>query len=98
MSWNSSGWRGRVTLGALVLLTFAILLWPITRITMPAADWSSGAGVGEQLRWVDAGERVASRILLAALALSVFGRPRLILPIALACVGTGLFWIYSNMP
>jgi hypothetical protein len=98
MPWNSSGWRGRFTLGSLVLLSFAILFWPITRITMPTADWKTYAGVGEQLRWVGAGERVALRILLAALALSLFGRPRLILPIVVACVGTGLFWIYSNMP
>jgi hypothetical protein len=99
MPWNSSGWRGRVTLGSLVLLSFAIMFWPITRITMPAAaDWQNYAGVGEQLHWVDAGERVALRILLAALALSLFGRPRLILPIVVACVGTGLFWVFSNIP
>jgi len=97
MSWTSSGWRGRVTLGSLVLLSFAILLWPITRITMPAGDWSTYAGVREQVHWVDAGERVASRILLASLALSLFGRPRLILPIVVACVGSGLFWIFSDM-
>ena len=98
MPWNSSGWRGRITLVSLLLISFAVLLWPINRMTMPAADWGSGAGVGQQVWWVDAGGRVAGRILLGALALSLFGRPRLILPIVLACVGTGLFWIYSNMP
>jgi hypothetical protein len=98
MSWSESGWRGRITLASLVLLSFAVLLWPINRMTMPAADWSSGAGVGQQVRWVDEGERVALRVLLAALALSLFGRPRLILPIVAACVGTGLFWVFSNTP
>jgi len=98
MPWNASGWRGRVTLGSLALLSLAILLWPITRITMPSANWQTYAGVGEQLRWVDAGVWIALRILLAALALSLFGRPRLILPIVVACVGTGLFWIYGNIP
>lgn len=98
MPWKTSGWRGRITLVSLLLISFAVLFWPINRMTMPAADWGSGLGVGQQVRWVDAGERVALRILLAALALILFGRPRLILPIVVACVGTGLFWIYSNMP
>jgi hypothetical protein len=81
-----------------MLLSFAVLLWPITRITMPAADWGSYVGVREQLQWVDTGEKVALRTLLAALALGLFGRPRLIVPIVLACAGTGLFWIFSNIP
>ncbi len=98
MPWKSSGWRGRLTLVSLMLLSLAILLWPINRMTMPAADWSSGVGVGQQVRWVDAGERVGLRVLLAAFVMSFFGRPRLILPIVLACVGTGLFWIFTNMP
>jgi hypothetical protein len=98
MLWNSSGWRGRVTLASLVLLSFAVLLWPINRMTMPSADWSSGVGVGQQVRWVNSGERIALRTLLAAFILSLFARPRLILPIILACVGTALFWDFSNTP
>ena len=75
MPWNSSGWRGRVTLVSLMLLSFTVLLWPINRMTMPAADWSSGIGVGQQARWVDAGERVALRVFLAALV-SVYSDDR----------------------
>jgi hypothetical protein len=98
MPWRSLGWRGRVTLGSLVLLSFAIVLWPIDRMTMPAANWGSGVGVGAQMRWAEAGERVASKVLLVAFVLSLFGRPRLILPLVLGCVGTEAFWIFSNMP
>jgi hypothetical protein len=98
MSWKSMGWRDRVTVLSLLLVSLTVLLWPLTRITMPTADWRSGAGVGEQMRWVAGGEKVALRTLLAALILSLCGRPRLILPLVLACVGTGLFWIFSTIP
>ena len=50
------------------------------------------------MHWVDAWGRAALRILLAALVLSLLGRPRLVLPIVFACVGTALFWIFSNIP
>jgi hypothetical protein len=55
-------------------------------------------GVGREVQWADAWERGAVRILLVALILCLFGRPRLILPIAVSCVGAALFWFFSNMP
>jgi hypothetical protein len=98
MPWKSSGWRGRVTLASLVLISLAVLLWPVMMVLMPAADWVSGAGVGHQVQWVYARAGVASILLLAALLLGLFGRPRLILPIVVACIGAGLFWLFSTMP
>lgn len=85
--------RSTLTLASLVLVSFAVLLYPIDRLTMLRI-----VGSGQQVRWVDAGERIALRVLLVAFVLSFYARPRLILPIALACVGTGLFWVFSNVP
>jgi hypothetical protein len=98
MKTEPGNWRGNVTLASLVLASVAILLWPICRVLMPRADWQSGAGVGHQVQWVDSWEKCAVRILLIALILCFFGRPRLIMPIAVACVGAALFWDFSNMP
>ncbi len=98
MKTEPGNWRGGVTFASLVLASVAILLWPISRVLMPRADWGSGAGVGHQVQWVDSWERFAVRILLAALIVCFFGRPRLILPIAFACVGGSLFWHFTNMP
>jgi hypothetical protein len=98
MKTEPGNWRSRVTLASLVLASIAILLWPICRVLMPKADWQTWAGVGHQLQWVDSWEKVAVRILLVALILCFFGRPRLIIPIAVASVGAALFWVFSNIP
>lgn len=98
MKTGPGNWRGHVTLASLVLASVAILLWPISRVLMPRADWSSGAGVAHQVQWADSWEKYAVRILLIALILCFFGRPRLIMPIAVACVGAALFWDFTNMP
>jgi hypothetical protein len=92
------GWRGRATLLSLVLVSLAVGLRLTTMLHMPSADWQSGAGVGYQVAWVYARARVALYALLAAFVICFFGRPRLILPIATACIGTGLFWLFSTMP
>jgi hypothetical protein len=92
------GWRGRATLLALMMVSAAVLLWWVTMLKMPAADWKSGAGVAHQIAWEYARVRVAFYALLAALVVCLMGRPRLILPIIVACVGTGLFWLSTTMP
>jgi hypothetical protein len=92
------GWRSRFTLLSLALVSLAILLWLLTMLRVPGADWRSGVGVGQQVTWVYTRAKAALCALLAALILCLFGRPRLILPIGLACVGTGLFWLFSTMP
>lgn len=93
-----SDWRSRLTFLSLALVSLVVLLWPAMMVLMPRADWGSGVGVGHQMDWVKAWERVAFRTLSAALVLGLFGRPRLILPIAVACVGTAMFWLFSTMP
>jgi hypothetical protein len=93
-----AGWRNRISVSALVLASVGALLWPITRIVAPKADWSSYVGVAQQLHFVESWEKVAVRTLLVAFVLCFFGRPRLIAPIAVACIGTTLFWAFSNMP
>ncbi len=93
-----TGWRGRVTLLSLVLVSLAAMLWLVTMLYMPGADWRRGAGVAHQIGWEYARARVALYGLLVALVFCLFGRPRLILPIAVACIGTGLFWLFSTMP
>lgn len=95
---ESLGWRNRVSVSSLVLACLGALLWPITMMLAPKADWRSYVGVAEQVQFVESWERVAVRTLLVALILSFFGRPRLIAPIAVACLGTALFWIFSTMP
>jgi hypothetical protein len=98
MKTEPGNWRGHVTLASLVLASVAILLWPISRLLMPRADWQSWAGVRHQFEWVDSWEKIAVRILLIGFVLCFFGRRRLIMPIAVACLGAALFWVFSNMP
>jgi hypothetical protein len=84
---------------SLSLVSLVIVLWPVSMVVlMPKAEWVSGAGVGHQVRWMEAWESGAFRALVVALVLGLFGRPRLILPIAVACVGTALFWRFSTIP
>jgi hypothetical protein len=99
MKAEARSWRKRATLLSLILVSLVIVLWPVTMVVLvPRADWLSGAGVGHQVRWMEAWERGAFRALVVALVLGLFGRPRLILPIAVACVGTALFWSFSTIP
>jgi len=98
MSKELWGWRKWVTVVDLGLVSVAIVMWPVARVMAPEVNWQTWAGAGAYMRWVDAWERQAMRMLLVALVLSLFGRPRLIGPIVVACVGTGLLWIFSNIP
>ena len=98
MSKELLAWRKVVTVVALALVSVAMVMWPIARATAPAVNWQTWAGAGAYMHWVAAWGRVALVILLVSFALSFFGRPQLIVPIVVACVGTGLFWIFSNIP
>ena len=98
MSKELWGWRKWVTVVDLGLASVAIVMWPVARVTAPEVNWQTWAGAGAYMHWVDSWERVALRISLAALALSLFARPRLVVPMVMASVGTGLFWIFSNIP
>lgn len=58
--WQEPGsWRNRVTLVSLILVSLAILLWPVMIVRMPAADWRNGAEMGFQFRWIGARFREA---------------------------------------
>jgi len=97
--WREPGhWRNRITLLSLILASFAVLLWPVTMKFAPTADWTTYAGVANQVGFVESWEKVAVRTLLGAFLLCFFGRPRLIAPIAVACFGTALFWMFTTMP
>ncbi len=91
-------WRSWTTLASLTLSSLALLAWPVMGVLGPKGDWGTGVGVREQMEWVEAWERVALRTLLAALVLGMLGRPRLILPIAVGCVGATLFWAFRTIP
>ena len=49
----------------------------------PGADWRSGA----RTLWINSWDRTAFRTLFAALVMAVFRKPRLILPVVVACMG-----------
>jgi len=92
------GWRSRATFLSLALASLAGVLWLEMMTWLPGADWRTGAGVGHQVAWEYARTRAALGVLLLAFVLNLFGRPRLILPIALACIGAAAFWLFSTMP
>jgi hypothetical protein len=94
---EATNWQNRISLLSLVLTSLGALLWPITMIFAPKADWGSYVGVPQQLHFVESWERVAVRTLFVAFALCFFGRPRLIAPVGVACLGTALFWLFSTM-
>ena len=95
---ESTGWRNRVTLLSLGLVSLVVALWPVMAVLMPRADWGNGLGVDHQVQWVESWHRPILRALVVAFLLCFFGRPRLIAPIAVACFGTALFWLASTMP
>ena len=98
MRHEAFGWRNGITVVSLALVSLVALSWPVMALLVPRADWGSGVGVEHQVHWVEAWHRPVFRTLLAALVLGLFGRPRLILPIAIACIGTALFWLFSTAP
>ena len=84
-------WREWISLSAILLVTVAGLF----RLVMPAF-W--GTDFGSQVRVAETCTKVSVRICTAALVLGVLGRPRLIVPIALASIGTATFWVMSTIP
>ena len=93
-----SQWRDRATLLSLALVSLVALLWPVMMVLTPRADWGTGLGVAHQAQWVESWHTPILRSLLGAFVLALLGRPRLIGPIAIACIGTAIFWIGSTMP
>jgi hypothetical protein len=93
-----TGWRNRISVLSLSLASVGALLWPVTMIFAPKADWGSYVGVDRQVHFVESWEKVAVYTLLVAFVLCFFGRPRLIAPVAVACLGITLFWFSSTIP
>jgi hypothetical protein len=81
--------RNRCTLISLVLVLLALILWPISLIFAPK-DFLSAVHYGDV--WVNF---VIMPICVAAAVISLIGRPRVIIPILIACLGTVLFWAVS---
>jgi hypothetical protein len=90
-------WRNRASVASLVLTSLAAALWPLIVLLMfklipNDKDW------GVRAAWAEAWHPHIFRALLAALVLSFLGRPRLIIPLALASIGTALFGVLSTAP
>jgi hypothetical protein len=89
---SGAGWRKWMTLASLTLVSLSIVAWPIMVFSMPHANWSTGEGVGHQVAHAAFWIKVSARICAMALLLCFFGKPKLILPIAITCVGVLFFW------
>ena len=88
---KSLRWRDRISLLALIIASGAVLL----RFVMPAF-W--GSDFGGQVRMADAWGKVSVRMCAVALVLGLAGRPRFIVPLAIACLATAGFWVMSTIP
>jgi hypothetical protein len=84
-------WRDRISLLALILASVAVLL----RFVMPIF-W--GSDFGDQVRIAVAWTRVSVGMCALALVLGLVGRPRLIVPLVVACLATAGFWMMSTIP
>jgi hypothetical protein len=92
-AYRNKSFRGRdwVSLAAIVLVSVAVFL----RILMPTL-W--GSDFGAEVRFAEAWTRVSVRFCALGLLLGFLGRPRLIVPITLACLGVAVFWVVSTIP
>jgi hypothetical protein len=88
---KSFRWRDRVSLLALVIASGTVLL----RFVMPAF-W--GPDFGEQVRVAGAWTKLSVRMCAVALVLGLAGRPRLIVPLVVACLATTGLWVMSTIP
>jgi hypothetical protein len=82
--YEPAGWRNRISVLSLVLSSMEVLIWPVTMMLAPKADRRIYEGVPQQIHFIYSWERVVLRALFATLVLCFFGRPRLIVPIAVA--------------
>jgi len=98
-----AGWRNRASLLSLCVVSCVCALWPVMIALMPKADSVNGLGdyqtqIDFQTRWLEGWHPPVLRVLGVALVIAMIGRPRLIGPLVVACIGTALFWIVSVSP
>lgn len=85
-----------MSLVSVALVSLTVLAWPVMLVRV----WyvASSQGFEDQVDLIEAWHRPVFTILFGAMVLSFFGRPRLIVPIVVACLGVTLFWLYSTAP
>ena len=88
-------WRNRISIGSLGLLTLIGLLWLPVAVYSSGTESAASAGFAVHMKNVQEWSKFAGRGCVLPLVLSFFGRPRLIAPIAMACIGTALFWFFT---
>lgn len=86
-------WRSRVSVLSLVLVSVAAVLWVSAMLLFPRA-----AGTAQQVEWMMIRFRVAVSAVLVACVLCFLGRPRLIAPTVVACLGVGELWFFTALP
>jgi len=96
-------WRNRASLSSLGVVSLVCALWPLMIALLPKAgavgnltDYQTQ--IDFETRWVEAWHPPILRVLGLALVLGLIGRPRLIAPLTIACIGTAMFWIVSVLP
>jgi len=82
-----TNWRNKMSLAALAIATITGWLW------LPAAFYASS-----HLVVVDKWVSIAVLLCAVAIIVCFFGKPKLIIPIALTCLGTASFWVGSTVP
>lgn len=95
---KSFRWRGRISLLALSMISVAVCLRFVMPALWPAANWSSGVGVREQVHFAELWTKICVRTCAGALLLALIGRPRFIVPIGVASLATAIFWVMSTVP
>lgn len=91
-------WRNLITLSSLVLVSLVLVMWLPMMLLVPSADLRTGVGVAHQAQWMVIRTKAALCALLVAFVLCFLGRPRLILPTVVACLGTAVLWFFSALP
>ena len=88
-------WRNRISFLSLVLLTITILLFVPIRMYNSGAGWKTALGFDTHMRHTLLAAAIAIRTCAVAFIVSVFGKPKLIALIVIACIGTWMLWAIS---
>src|ERR1051325_9565665 len=88
-----AGRHKRLTLISLVLVSLAILAWPVMAFFMPRPDRLQGVNEANRVLYALWWMKIIVWACVLGLTVNFFGKPRLILPIAVAYVGVIFFWV-----